>query len=60
LGITAFSNTGPSIGWLVGPPDSWGVLSDPVLWINFFLMLAGRLEIFSLLLPFAPAFWKEQ
>lgn len=60
LGITAFSNTGPSIGWLVGPPDSWGVLSDPVLWINSFLMLAGRLEIFSLLLPFAPAFWKEQ
>lgn len=60
LGFTAFSNTGPSIGWLVGPLDSWGVLPDSVLWINSFLMLAGRLEIFSLLLPFVPAFWREQ
>lgn len=60
LGIVSFSNAGPSIGWLVGPLDSWGHLSDGVLWITSFLMLAGRLEIFSLLLPFVPAFWREQ
>lgn len=60
LGVAAFSNAGPSIGWLVGPLDSWGHLPDGVLWINSFLMLAGRLEIFSLLLPFVPAFWREQ
>lgn len=59
LSIASFCNVGPSIGWLVGPLDSWSVLSDGVLWVNSFLMLAGRLEIFSLLLPFVPAFWRD-
>ena len=60
LGVASFSNAGPSIGWYVGPLDSWDKLPDGVLWICSFLMLAGRLEIFSLLLPFVPAFWKER
>ena len=60
LGVASFSNAGPSIGWHVGPLDSWSCLSDGALWVNSFLMLAGRLEIFSLLLPFVPAFWREQ
>lgn len=60
LAISSFSNVGPSIGHLVGPLGSWGVLGDGVLWINSFLMLAGRLEIFSLLLPFTPSFWRDE
>lgn len=60
LAVSSFSNVGPSIGHLVGPLGSWGVLSDGVLWVNSFLMLAGRLEIFSLLLPFTPSFWKDE
>lgn len=60
LAISSFSNVGPSIGHLVGPLGSWGVLDDGVLWINSFLMLAGRLEIFSLLLPLTPSFWKDE
>lgn len=59
LAMASFCNVGPSIGWVVGPLDSWSVLSDGVLWVNSFLMLAGRLEIFSLLLPFVPAFWRD-
>lgn len=59
LGISAFSNVGPSIGYAVGPLDSWGVLPDAALYLNCFLMLAGRLEIFSLLLLFVPAFWRS-
>lgn len=59
LGIAAFSNAGPSVGHMVGPLDSWSGLPDLALWINSFLMLAGRLEIFSLLLPFMPAFWRD-
>ena len=59
LGIASFANAGPSIGHLVGPLDAWNMLPDSVLWINSFLMLAGRLEIFSLLLPFIPAFWRD-
>ena len=59
LAMASFCNVGPSIGWVVGPLDSWSVLSDGVLWVNSFLILAGRLEIFSLLLPFVPAFWRD-
>lgn len=59
LGISAFSNVGPSIGYAVGPLDSWSALPDAALWLNSFLMLAGRLEIFSLLLLFVPAFWRS-
>ncbi len=60
LAISAFSNIGPSIGHLIGPLGSWGMLNDTVLWINSFLMLAGRLEVFSLLLPLTPAFWRDE
>ena len=59
LCMSSFSNVGPSIGWMVGPLDSWDVLPDLGLWLHSFLMLAGRLEIFSLLLPFVPAFWRD-
>ena len=57
--IASFSNVGPSMGWVVGPTTSWSVFPDSVLWLHSFLMLAGRLEIFSLLLLFVPAFWKD-
>ena len=60
LSITSFSNVGPAFGHAVGPLDSWGHLPDGVLWVNSFMMLAGRLEIFSLLLPFTVGFWREQ
>ncbi len=60
LAISSFSNIGPSIGHLVGPLGSWGVLNDATLWLNSFLMLAGRLEIFSLLLPLTPSFWRDE
>lgn len=60
LAISSFSNIGPTIGHDIGPLTAWGCLPDSILWINSFLMLAGRLEVFSLLLPFVPAFWKER
>ena len=59
LSISAFSNIGPTIGHFVGPLDAWGIIPDTALWVNSFLMLAGRLEIFTLLLPFVPAFWRD-
>ena len=57
--ISSLSNIGPTIGRELGPLDAWGILPDGLLWLNSFLMLCGRLEIFSLLLPFIPAFWQE-
>lgn len=60
LAISSFSNIGPTVGHDIGPLTAWGCLPDSILWINSFLMLAGRLEVFSLLLPFFPAFWRER
>lgn len=60
LAISSFSNIGPTIGHELGPLNSWSSLNDATLWINSFLMLAGRLEIFSLILPFTPAFWRDE
>lgn len=59
LSISSLSNIGPTIGHIVGPLGSWSVLNDATLWLNSFLMLAGRLEIFSLLLLFTPNFWHD-
>ena len=57
--ITCLSNVGPGYGYVVGPLDSWDVFPDAVLWIDSFLMLVGRLEIYSILLPFMPGFWRD-
>ena len=63
--ITAFSavvasinNTGPGLN-LVGPATTFEVLNDFQTWICTFAMLLGRLEIFTLLVVFTPAFWRR-
>ncbi len=57
--LSLLSNAGPAFGHTLGPLDSWAQMSDSGLWLGSFLMLIWRLEIFSLLLPFVPAFWKD-
>ena len=59
ISISCVSNVGPAFGSMIGPLDSWAEMPDAGLWLSSFLMLAGRLEIFSILLPFAPAFWHD-
>jgi len=34
-------------------------MPDVCQWIMSFLMLIGRLELFSVLILFSPVFWKE-
>lgn len=60
LAISSFSNVGPCVGHLIGALGTWEPLNDATLLLNAFLMLAGRLEIFSLLLIFTPGFWKDK
>ena len=60
LTVSSLSNIGPALGYAVGPLGSWDVLPDAAIWLQSFLMLAGRLEIFSLILPFIPAFWRNR
>lgn len=59
ISISCMSNVGPAFGSMIGPLDSWADMPDSGLWLSSFLMLAGRLEIFSILLPFTPAFWHD-
>jgi len=60
---TAFSavaaclnNLGPSLGE-VG--QNFAYINDPAKWILCLAMLLGRLEIFTLLVLFTPAFWRK-
>ena len=52
------NNIGPGIG-LVGPMGNFSVFSDPAKWVLMFDMLAGRLELFPMLVLFAAPFWKR-
>lgn len=43
----------------VGPAGNFSIFSDPILCVGSFLMLVGRLEIFTVLALFTKAFWKK-
>ena len=53
-----FNNIGPGLA-MVGPASNFGFLSDFSKWILTFDMLAGRLELFPLLILFHPKIWKD-
>ena len=57
--ICCISNIGATDGLSYTPVTNLFTLSATGKWICSFLMLAGRLEIFPLLLPLVPAFWKN-
>ncbi len=54
----AINNVGPGLE-LVGPTRNFGFFSSPVKLVLIFDMLAGRLELFPMLLLFTPATWKK-
>lgn len=55
---TCLGNIGPGIG-KVGPVDNFSAISAPGKWLLSFLMLLGRLELFTVLMLFTPYFWKS-
>lgn len=57
--ITALSNMGPGVG-STGPATTFSELSVMAKWVMSFLMLIGRLEIFTVLLIFTPTFWNKK
>ncbi len=59
IAMSCASNVGPTLGLEIGPTMSWDMLPDTAKWICSILMLMGRLEFFSVLVLFTPAFWKE-
>lgn len=56
--ITAMSNVGPGFG-SIGPMDSFSSLNDFAKLFLAFLMLVGRLEVFTVMVLFTKAFWKK-
>ena len=52
------NNIGPGLE-LVGPTQNFGLFSGFSKFVLMFDMLAGRLELFPLLLLFHPTLWKE-
>lgn len=56
--ISAISNVGPAFGNL-GPMDSYAMIPGFAKWYLAFLMIVGRLELFTVLILFTPGFWKR-
>ena len=56
--ISSIGNMGPGLG-TCGPAFSWSTLPDAAKWLLSFLMLLGRLELFTVLLLFTSDFWKK-
>jgi trk system potassium uptake protein len=54
----SLGNIGPGIG-SVGPGLNYSLVSQTGKWILSTLMLLGRLELFTILVLFALAFWKK-
>lgn len=55
---TSLGNIGPGFGQ-IGPMENFSGLADGAKWFLSFLMLLGRLELFTVLVLLTPAFWKR-
>ncbi len=56
--ISALMNIGPGFGD-VGPTENFAQISAPGKWFLAWLMLIGRLEMFTALVLLFPSFWKK-
>jgi trk system potassium uptake protein TrkH len=55
---TAVANVGPGLGDIIGPVGSFAPLADSAKSLLIAGMLLGRLEILTVLVIFAPGFWR--
>lgn len=55
---TSIGNVGPGIGE-IGPSGNFYDLPDLAKWVLAFLMLLGRLELFTIAILFTPYFWRR-
>ncbi len=55
---TSLGNVGPGLEQL-GPTENFSGIHDLGKWFLAFLMLLGRLELFTILVLFSPAFWRK-
>jgi trk system potassium uptake protein TrkH len=55
---TSLGNVGPAIG-MVGPAENFASVPAPAKIVLSFLMLLGRLELFTIIVLFTGYFWKK-
>ena len=56
--LSAISNTGLGTD-VTGVAENFALVSDATKWILCFIMLTGRLELFTILILFTPTIWKK-
>jgi|TARA_R100000479_G_scaffold21607_1_gene8185 trk system potassium uptake protein TrkH len=56
---STLGNVGPALGDL-GPVNNYGALPGAAKWWASFLMLIGRLELFTVLILLTPFFWRNR
>ncbi len=56
--VASINNAGPGLGD-VGPASNYATLTDFQTWICTLAMFLGRIEIFTALILFTPAFWRK-
>ncbi|MCI1803441.1 MAG: TrkH family potassium uptake protein, partial [Prevotella sp.] len=59
MALSSMGNVGPTLGTEIGPTMSWSILPAAAKWLCAFMMLIGRLELFTVLVIFTPSFWKN-
>lgn len=52
-------NAGPGLGELVGPASNFASIPTAAKWILAFAMLAGRLELLTVLVVLTPGYWRR-
>ncbi len=55
----AIANVGPGLGPEIGPSGTYAGLPDQAKWVLAAGMLLGRLEFLTVLVLFAPSFWRR-
>mgnify|MGYP000925760823 CR=1 FL=1 len=59
LSASSLGNIGPALGHF-GPVNNYAFLPPLAKWWSSFLMLIGRLELFTVLILFTPFFWRNR
>jgi trk system potassium uptake protein TrkH len=57
--VTALANVGPGLGTVIGPAGNFSTLPESAKWLLSAAMLLGRLEMFTVLVLFTRAFWRN-
>ena len=57
--VTCLSNIGPGFG-MIGPTENFGFYSDFIKYLLSIYMIAGRLEMFTIVILFTRDFWDKK